>query len=62
VIRHDDAIGARIDGGPRLIAAQNALDDELARPEVAEFPDVSQVIAWNAFGRTRVLPSRIVWR
>src|SRR5688572_2006477 len=40
VIRHDDAIGARIDGGPCLIAAQNALDDQLARPEVAKFPDV----------------------
>src|SRR5688572_28783743 len=40
VIRHHHAVGARVDGGARLIAAQNALDDELARPEVAEFPDM----------------------
>ena len=40
VIRHDHAIGACIDGRPCLIATQNAFDDELARPEVAEFTNV----------------------
>src|SRR5688500_1466378 len=40
VIRHDHAIGAGVDGRPRLIAAQYALHNKLARPEVAELLDV----------------------